>query len=306
MDFSEIATSEWVTAGATMLIGVAVSFVINRSIHTAAKPLRMQEDLAKVISRIARALVLVLALVLALEQLDVKVGTLIGALGIGGVLVALSLQPVLGNLVGSIMLQARRPIRKGDQIYTNGQCGTVIDINGRAVVLKTFDGEIVHLPNLKVLEEALVNQTSDEHRRTLIPFQVSYDTDLRAAQRVLTERLGSLDALAGAPRADVLVTGFGESGIDMVARIWHFSEELTSRWAISEAAITIRETLAESGITIPFPQRVLHLDRGMEQVDAEVTTGVHIGRDAAGPDRASNGSGDPAESSEPSEERASS
>jgi small-conductance mechanosensitive channel len=304
MDFSEIATSEWVSAGATLLIGLAVSFVINRSIHTAAKPLRMQEDLAKVISRIARALVLILAVVLALEQLDVKVGPLIGALGIGGVLVALSLQPVLGNLVGSIMLQARRPIRRGDQIHTNGQSGTVIDINGRAVVLKTFDGEIVHLPNLKVLEEPLVNQTSDEHRRTLIPFQVSYDTDLRATQRVLVKKLRDLDALAGAPQADVLVTGFGESGVDMVARIWHFSEELTGRWAISEAAIAIRETLAEAGVTIPFPQRVLHLGRGMDTATATVVTGLQNGQYPGGAD--DNGASPASEAATPAEHQASS
>lgn len=306
MDFSDIATSEWVSAAATLLIGVAVSFVITRSIHTAAKPLRMQEDLAKVISRIARALILVLALVLALEQLNVKVGPLIGALGIGGVLVALSLQPVLGNLVGSIMLQARRPIRKGDQIHSNGQSGTVIDINGRAVVLKTFDGEIVHLPNLKVLEEALVNQTSDEHRRTLIPFQVSYDTDLRATQRILVKKLRDLDALAGAPQADVLVTGFGESGIDMVARIWHFSEELTSRWAISESAITIRETLAEAGITIPFPQRVLHLGQGLDHATAEVVTGSQKSQGPAGLDVNANGSPTASESPTPAGEQTSS
>lgn len=262
MKFSDILTLEWVSAGVILLVGIALSFIVNRALETAAKPLRLQEDVAKVISRIARSLILVFTFVLVLDQMGVKVGPLIGALGIGGVVVALSLQPVLGNLVGSIMLQARRPIRKGDQVHTNGQSGTVIDINGRAVVLKTFDGEIVHLPNLKVLEEALVNQTSDEYRRTLIPFQVSYEDDLRQTQRVLTKTLRDLDALAGAPPPDVLVTGFGDSGIDLVARIWHSSEELTTRWAISEAAITIRETLNDAGITIPFPQRVLHVDPG--------------------------------------------
>ncbi len=258
MDFSAIATSAWFAATVTLLLGLAAAVALKRAVHAAAKPLRIDDDVARVIAKIVISLVLVFAVVGALNQLGVEIGPLLGALGIGSVLIALSLQPVLGNLVGSVMLDARRPIRRGDQVHTNGQSGTVVDINGRAVVLKTFDGEVVYLPNLKVLDEPLINQTRDEYRRTVMPFQVAYDTDLRLAQKALVTELRSLPALELAPPADVIVTGFGESGVDMVARFWHPSEELTARWVISEVAIAIRETLAREGITIPFRQVVFH------------------------------------------------
>jgi len=203
--------------------------------------------------------IMLVAFVYALRALEVNVGPILGALGLGGVVLALSLQHTLSNLVGSILLHARRPFRRGDQIHSNGTAGTVVDINGRAVVMLTFDGEMLHIPNLKVLEEPLVNQTAEDYRRTLLPFEVSYDADLRVTQRLVLDAIRNMDALEDAPPADVLVTGFNESGVGLVARIWHPSEELTARWAISEVAITIRETLAAADITIPYPQRVLHI-----------------------------------------------
>ncbi len=259
MNLADIPTLDWLAASITLLSGLLISMAVGRAVRSAAKPLKLQREMANVVARVVRVIVMTVTIVIALDMLRVEVGPLIGALGIGGVLVALSLQPVLGNLVGSVMLQAQRPIRTGDQIQTNGHSGTVIDINGRAVALKSFNGEIVHLPNLKVLDEPLVNQTKDEFRRTVIPFQVSYDADLRMAQKLLSTEIRNLPGLEGAPPADVLVTGFGDSGVDLVARIWHPSEELTSRWLISEAAITIRETLSRHDVEIPFPQRVLHV-----------------------------------------------
>jgi len=258
MDLGDVPTSDWINASATLLVGLVVVVAFKRGVQAASRPLRLQEDAARILTRVVIAVVVLITVIGAMAQLGVHIGPLLGALGIGSILIAMSLQPVLGNLVGSVMLDARRPIRRGDQIHSNGHSGTVIDINGRAVVVKSFNGEIVYLPNLKVLDEPLVNQTRDHYRRTLMPFQVSYDTDLRKTQEVLCSVLRSLPSQEGAPPADIIVTGFGESGVSLEARFWHPAEELTARWIISEVAIAIRETLATEGITIPFPQLVLH------------------------------------------------
>ena len=258
MTFPDIPTSDWINATLTLLIGVILSGVSKRGIRMASGPLRLQEDMARIVTRILITVIMMITLIGVLAELGVELGPLLGALGIGSVLIAMALQPVLGNLVGSVMIDARRPIRRGDQIHSNGHSGTVVDVNGRAVVLKTFNGEVVFLPNLKVLDEPLVNQTRDEYRRTNMPFQVTYDTDLRAVQRRVCSVLRALPALELAPPAEVIVTGFGQSGIELEARFWHPSEELTARWVISEVAITIRETLAAENVTIPFPQLVIH------------------------------------------------
>ena len=100
----------------------------------------------------------------------------------------------------------------------------------------------------------------------MLRFQVGYDADLRRAQRVLVDAIRNVGALVDAPPGDILVTGFADSGVDLVARFWHPSEELSAWHAVSEVAITIRETLANEQITIPFPQRVLHIARDVAPV----------------------------------------
>jgi small-conductance mechanosensitive channel len=256
---AELTANDWVLAAGILASSMAISAAVRLIVKAMARPLRLQDYATKLIIRVVSTGLVLLAMVYALRQLNVALGPLIGALGVSGIVIALALQPVMGNLVAAIMLHARRPIRPGDQITSHGQRGTVLEINSRAVVMLSFDGETVYLPNLSVLDEPLVNQTREEFRRTLLPFQVGYDADLRQAQRVLVQAIRDVGALADAPPGDVLVTGFADSGVDMVARFWHPSEELSAWHAVSEVAITIRETLSREGITIPFPQRVLHI-----------------------------------------------
>ncbi len=254
-----VTWDDWVIAGSLIVSAFVVTLALRQVLRLLTRSLRFQDYVTTIITRLIGTILVLVAIVYALRQLDVNVGPILGALGLGGVVLAFSLQHTLSNLVGSILLHARRPIRRGDQIQTNGTSGTVVDINGRAVVMVTFDGEMVYIPNLKVLEEPLLNQTANEYRRTLLPFEVSYDADLRQTQRLVVQAIRGVEALEDAPPADVLVTGFHDSGVGLLARVWHPSEELTARWAISEVAITIRETLAAADITIPYPQRVLHL-----------------------------------------------
>jgi small-conductance mechanosensitive channel len=256
---AEVTWDDWVVAGSLIVGALLATMALRQILRMLTRSLRFQDYVTTIITRLVGTLLVLVAIVYALRQLEVNVGPILGALGLGGIVLAFSLQHTLSNLVGSILLHARRPIRRGDQIETNDTSGTVVDINGRAVVLVTFDGEMVYIPNLKVLEEPLLNRTVNEYRRTLLPFEVSYDADLRQTQRVVVQAIRAVEALEDAPPPDVLVTGFHESGVGLVARFWHPSEELTARWATSEVAITIRQTLAAADITIPYPQRVLHL-----------------------------------------------
>src|SRR5205085_10486416 len=113
-----------------------------------------------VAGRFARVMVVGAAVFYALSLLGIQLGPLIGAAGIGGIAVALAAQSMLADLIASILLQTRRPFRRGDQIVTNDQDGRVEDINFRTVVLRNYDGQRVFLPASKVLNEPIVNYTA--------------------------------------------------------------------------------------------------------------------------------------------------
>src|SRR5207249_11269776 len=91
-------------------------------------------------------------------------GPLLGALGIGGIALAFALQDILENFIAGLIIQARRPFRRGDEINTHDYVGRVEDVNLRNVIIRTFDGERVLLPNAMVLK-APVEHTSELQSR---------------------------------------------------------------------------------------------------------------------------------------------
>lgn len=212
---------------------------------------------ADMIRRVLMGIFSIVALLYVFGLLELEVGPLVGGLGISGLIAAIALQPVAGNFIGSMLLHSTRAFRPGDEIESNGIAGTVIDISHRAVQIEDFDGNSVYIPNLRVLDSALTNLTADDPRRTVIGFQVSYDTNLRAAQQVVLEALRGVETVSARPPIEVLVRGSADSGVNMTAEIWHPAEEMLAKRTVSEAVITIRETLDQHNITIPYPHLVL-------------------------------------------------
>lgn len=193
----------------------------------------------------------------ALSSLNVQLGPLLGALGIGGLAIAFAAKTILENLFASVLLRTRRPIRRGDQIATLDHSGTVEEINLRVVVLRSFDGERVFLPCSHVLNSAIVNCTVNGTRWTTLTVGVSYGTDLDEATRVLRAAMAEAEGVKADPPPEAQIERFGESSIDFALRFWHAPDN-ASMWATRTAvAASARRRLQEAGIEIPFPQRTV-------------------------------------------------
>lgn len=250
-----VTLRDWVAAGLVLVGAIAIVLLVRQGMHMIRARTDVQEYVEHLVTRIVTTVVVIVAVLYALQILEVEIGPLLGGLTIFAVIIAYSLQPVLGNLIGSITLHGSRPIKPGDQIVTNGVEGTVIDIAPRATEILTFDGVTVHIPNVDVLGNVLTNRTADYERRTTIDFSVAFDADLRKVQHVVETAVRTLEGVSEIPRAEVLVDHFDQSGVAMKARFWHPSEELFSRWLQSEASIAIQEALRSENIEISFPHR---------------------------------------------------
>jgi len=206
--------------------------------------------------------VVVVGAIYALSAVGVRIGPLLGAVGIGGVALAFAAQDILQNLVAGILLQIRRPFRVGDQIGSGEFEGTVDDVNLRTVELTTYDGLTVYLPNAEVLRAPIVNYTRTPSSRTSLTVGVAYDTDLSRAQAVLHEGCRSAAGVQEQPPVEVWVEEFAESSINVAVRYWH-AADIASRWRVRSAvAMAIKAALDDAGIRIPFPQRTLWFGPG--------------------------------------------
>ncbi len=244
------AIAAGVLAGALLLARLARSLSARRVARSDGSAAA-----AKVVGRLVSVAVVVAGLLYCLGVLGVRLGPLLGAIGIGGIAVALAAQSLLGDFIASVLLQIRRPFRIGDQILTNGYEGTVEDVNFRTVVLRSHDGERVYVPSSDVLSEVIVNHTTLRRRRTTLAVGVAYGTDLEQAQAVLIEAATAVSSVLGEPAVEAHVEAFNDSSIDFAVRFWH-APDMATMWATRSAvAMAVKRGLDNADITIPFPQR---------------------------------------------------
>jgi small conductance mechanosensitive channel len=248
----------WATAGVVLVVTIVVSRVVKYVLNRVLKR-RLDSALAELIARVAAYTILVVGLVYALDSLGVRIGPLLGALGIAGIAIAFALKDLLENFVAGVLLQLQRPFTYGDQVSINEHEGTVRAIDSRLVTIVTPDGETIKIPSATVIRADIDNLTEQGARRTDVPVGVAYGTDLQVAHRALAKAVEGVDEVHDHPSPEVLLVGFGESSIDFVVRYWH-APTIAAFWkARSDVTFAVEEALATEGITIPFPQRTLWL-----------------------------------------------
>ncbi len=248
----------WATAAVVLVVTIVVSRVVKYVLNRVLKR-RLDSALAELIARVAAYTILVVGLVYALDSLGVRIGPLLGALGIAGIAIAFALKDLLENFVAGVLLQLQRPFTYGDQVSINDHEGTVRAIDSRLVTIVTPAGETIKIPSATVIKADIDNLTEQGARRTDVPVGVAYGTDLQVAHDALSKAVESVDDVHDHPSPEVLLVGFGESSIDFVVRYWH-APTIAAFWkARSDVTFAVEEALAAEGITIPFPQRTLWL-----------------------------------------------
>jgi potassium-dependent mechanosensitive channel len=187
-----------------------------------------------------------------------QVGILIGGLGVG---IGLGLQDLVKNFAAGLTLLFERRVHVGDAIQTSSQdaFGRVLAIGMRATVVRNWNGAEVVVPNADLVSTAVTNWTlSDRLCRIEVPVGVAYGTDPERVLALLLDAVRSIDQLLAEPPPQALFKGFGESSLDFVVRAWTEGYERTLLLS-SELAVAVHRSICEAGITIPFPQRDLHL-----------------------------------------------
>jgi small conductance mechanosensitive channel len=249
----------WAIAAGVLVAAIVLALLVRWSL-TQLLSRRIERALAVLLARLTGYLVVTIGLVYALDTLGVRIGPLLGALGILGIALAFALRDILENFVAGVMLQLRRPFTYGDEVMIDGHEGTVHDIDARLVTITTPDGETVMIPSATVIKSDVVNYTARGGRRTDVPVGVAYGTDLERARHVLAEAVGAVTGVRAEPAPTTLLTGFGESSIDFVVRYWH-DPAIAEFWRVRSAVVlAVDDALAGADITIPFPQRRVWLD----------------------------------------------
>lgn len=185
-----------------------------------------------------------------------------GALSLG---IGFGLQNIVNNFVSGIILLFERPVRRGDWVKVGGTEGRVKKIRVRSTEIRTFDGSDVIVPNAEFISQQVSNVTlRDVHGRIIIPIGVAYGSDVRLVESLLNEVAEeNLVVLKhfGDKSPKVLFRGFGDSALNFELRV--FIQDVAKKLEIeSELNFAVDEKFRSHSISIPFPQRDIHVIPG--------------------------------------------
>lgn len=199
-------------------------------------------------------------LLITLRELGIEVTAFLASIGVAGLAVALAAKTVLSNVLAGVTLTADRNFRVGDRIEVAGYIGDVLEINLHKTVIRTRDNEIVMIPNDVLGREIVVNHMLPEQRtRIEMKIGVAYGTDLERATEILEQIIEKSDRIFPQPAPEVNVSSLGDNAVDLKILVW--IDKPRGKRRIRDRLF--REALArfdEEGISIPFPQRVVHLE----------------------------------------------
>ena len=213
--------------------------------------------LKEMLISISGTVVFLVGVLVALAQVGVSVAPMIAGLGVVGFIVGFALQDTLSNFASGVMILAYRPFDTGDFIAAADVEGTVRNMNLVNTTVVTVDNRILIIPNSKIWGGVILNFTGQHLRRTDILYNVSYSEDLDHVQRVLEDLIAADERFLTDPEPIVRVKQFSDSSIDFVVRAYVKTEEFWETvWALNKA---VKQRFDAEGITIPFPQRDVHM-----------------------------------------------
>ena len=215
----------------------------------------------------AGTVVFLIGVLVALSQVGVSVTPMIAGLGVVGFIVGFALQDTLSNFASGAMILAYRPFDTGDFISAAEVEGTVKKMNLVNTTIVTIDNRVLIIPNSKIWGGVIMNFTGQHLRRTDVIYSVSYSEDLDHVQRVLEELIAADERFLTEPEPIVRVKQFSDSSIDFLVRAYARTEEFwETLWALNKA---VKQRFDAEGITIPFPQRDVHMAQQTESTPAK-------------------------------------
>lgn len=233
---------------AILLANLAAKGVLRRS-----KDKVKNIQTAKLLADITRWAILILGIIIALQQVNFNVTGFLTGLGIAGFTIGFALQDIAKNFISGLLLLIRQPFQIGDAVELSGYEGQVMDITLRDTVVKTWDGEIVILPNTDVYSNPIKNFSGLKNRRRIIQVGVGYETDLAKAQQKILESVMSVEGVLQDPQPMVLATEFGASEIVLQAYFWVDQTQNSILKIPSDVINAIKQTSERESINIPFP-----------------------------------------------------
>jgi len=200
---------------------------------------------------------MIFVIIAALQKLGIPSASMVAAVGAAGLAIGLSLQGALSNFAAGILIILFRPYKIGDLLDAGGSVGVVREIEMFTTTLCTPDNKTVIIPNASMTAGQIVNFTETDEIRVDLTFGAGYDDDIDKVKQIMLDVMAKDDRILKEPAPFVAVKAHGESSVDYVCRPWANTADY---WGVYfDLNEQIKKAFDEAGISIPYPQRDIHV-----------------------------------------------
>lgn len=245
-------------AALILIIGFRIARIVQKMIGRSFKRMEMEISLSKFLLSMVYAMVCGLSIFIAADKLGISSASIIALLGSAGLAISLSMQNMLGNFAGGVIILLMKPFKVGDYIICGQEEGTVSAIGLVYTILNTMDNKQVVVPNGMLSNTSLTNVTAQEKRRLELKIGISYQSDLKKAKEILYELFENHPLIIKDQDLIVFVDQLGESSVVIGARGWvETGNYWNVKWELTEA---VKTAFDDAEIEIPFRQMDVNIN----------------------------------------------
>ncbi len=242
---------------AIFIIGRWVVKYIGNLIRRVMESRHVDPMLTKFVANLAYMALLTFVILAALGMLGIQTTSFIAVLGAAGLAIGLALQGSLANFAAGVLMIIFRPFKVGDFIEGAGTAGVVEEMQVFTTMLATPDNKTVIIPNAKLSADNIVNYSTKGTRRADMVFGIGYEDDIDRAREVIADILANDERVMKDPPIQIAVSELADSSVNFVVRAWVKSGDY---WGVVFDAIeAVKKKFDTEGISIPFPQRDVHI-----------------------------------------------
>ncbi len=261
-DEARIALRVLVILTGTVVVARLFGGVLGRHFNRVSAEMAVSRTSRRLLQRMLTAGIYVVGIGLAVYSVPALRGlsvAMFASAGVIGIVIGFAAQQSVANIIAGVLIAVSEPFRVGDKIEAQTHYGMVEDITLRQTVINTPSNERVIVPNAKILDDYIVNYSiRDEKSRYPVRFTIAYRDDIDEARDIIIEEADA-HPLTEQGESKVIVPDLGDNGVVLELRLW--SHDRGDAWqAGQDLRESIKKRFDEESITIPFPQRTVHMD----------------------------------------------
>ena len=240
-----------------LVVGLWLAKMLRKGLVGVMDRHKVDPTLTSFVASLLHVAVQVFVIIAALAKLGINTASFVAILGAAGLAVGLALQGSLANFAAGVLMIIFRPFRVGDFVEAGGTTGVVQEISIFTTIFNTPDNKRVIVPNSSVMGGNITNYSANDTRRVDLSAGIGYADDIDKARTAIQAVLAETDGVLKSPAPDILVSEMADSSVNFAVRPWCRPDDY---WKVYFGVIEgIKKKFDEEGISIPFPQRDVHI-----------------------------------------------